>query len=853
MKPLLTAIFAGLLLYPRAVTAADPMAVVILTPAAGTPARCSPASEEPQVLLLYHPRIGGRNAVRLAPGPGEVISPAGFGKMKKVDLKDLQKLEMRDGLMMASGPVALIPRLSVPDRKPSATVTFERIYDTVFEGELREGNTEEPRYIPLKQVWKVYFVPEGSSADESLFAHATEERSLEQWRFYVKKVSLYQKVSFHRMGEVAERMILAANGCMDSAMKNFRDGNLSASETALDMARRLSVIVPDGADIGYIEARAAEVREAVRKVLDSIDMGTALAREQNWDAALGAWAPVRIFASDPALRNFSAAYALANRESYDLHVNAGANILASARGGGPHLADASLREALAHCEIAGSRLPEGEQGKACHAEAAIRLAISEALRLRTAGEPRAAGAILISMKGQRSGNADLDRTRGELAQEISRDLFSAARDLPGTQAQSALPPMSESEKTSFREAREMLLEAESLAHSPDAEKLLRSVNEALAKFHVDQGGKALASQQHGLALLHADAAGSFDPDNPDHASLRDRSRDAALKRSQVHVKVLFTDSSPKRSCKAFIDEFTRTAEVAIASIPNARTIDSRQTGRIRSAKSQGAKEGKPAGEEGINAVLSANIGVCDVLLEDHLQPVQSHYLSFMTRAMQAMDRYNSCAKKGGSCAQERSEAMQAQRMAPEGPSLVEQPYEYREGTLTVLRQIAFEVQIQDRSFQSISRPVEGNAVSYRTCFQRTGARLDDYRNDVEDQNPPYDQEFGFQLGVASEPNISDVGCSVNKRKELKKLVPQATIEIRTKSAEIVRALTFRHLENARLATDPDSATDHYALFLLGSTDPTGAEYREALDAIRARDPDFKPEWIALEQQTRNDK
>jgi hypothetical protein len=539
--------------------------------------------------------------------------------MNAVGFKGLAQLEMRqDEPQMAfyaftkKAPSA--QRRSIPNKKPASAVPIASLYDTTFDGEQRQqGRTAEKRSIPLKQVWKVFFISAGSASDASLFAHAAAERSIAQWTFYLNQVSSI------RRREATDNLILVADDCVDRALGEFRGGDFSASGRAFDLVELMRRHNTASTPAVTLERRVAEINEAVQEVRVVIDRGDRLFRERKWDDALSAWAPIAAFSTDPALPEFANSYLRARRESHDLHVQAASDLMAPDRAARRFsLDDAVLRQALTHCETAVSRMPQAAEGQACRVEAITRIAASEAKRLRATGEFRRAAGILISISGSQGANADLERTLGELNRELSRDLYNAAGALLGSAPPAA--PASNAERTALRAALEYLRRAEALSPAPESGDLLQHVSEALAKAHVSQARQALDNGQPFLAFQHAQAARSLTPDDPDQESVLAQSRDAVEARSRIHVAVNFIFTI---ACGTYIKEFTQAAESAIAGLPNVRTIAPKEAKKHLAAK-KAATETK----DGAYALISAKITTCSSVSDsDYSSPGGDEYVN----------------------------------------------------------------------------------------------------------------------------------------------------------------------------------------------------------------------------------
>jgi hypothetical protein len=159
-------------------------------------------------------------------------------------------------------------------------------------------------------------------------------------------------------------------------------------------------------------------------------------------------------------------------------------------------------------------------------------------------------------------------------------------------------------------------------------------------------------------LLHAQAAGRFQPENPGRESVLVQSRAAVEARRQIHFAVAFSDADPRKACSKFNKEFAKTAESAVAGLPDVRMIAPKEAALILAANGAGAMDAK----NGTYVFISGKIR-CAAPWKD----------------------------------------------VPRG--------DHSEGTIEFRPRIAFEIETQD-SLSRVSRSVTGAAETFASCFTR---------------------------------------------------------------------------------------------------------------------------------------
>ena len=84
----------------------------------------------------------------------------------------MYQLKWQDGLLYALSGSRQTPLLILPEemKPPKNTETaMNSFYAVMFSGEAREGKEKRKVSLAIRDVWKIYFVPEGGNVNEVLY------------------------------------------------------------------------------------------------------------------------------------------------------------------------------------------------------------------------------------------------------------------------------------------------------------------------------------------------------------------------------------------------------------------------------------------------------------------------------------------------------------------------------------------------------------------------------------------------------------------------------------------------------------------------------------------------------------
>src|SRR5690349_12088201 len=161
--------------------------VVLRPPASSSTTKCDGAADI-QFQALYDLRLNNSDQLRLAGnltpnGPSTSVSRKDYEAASKTKLKDLAELKWNtDGVLYGVSLTGALPALP-EDMKPQKNndQPLSSFYSAMLTAEERDNKQKRKVSLPLKDVWKIYFVAEGVSPNESLFKHAVEEKSVALW------------------------------------------------------------------------------------------------------------------------------------------------------------------------------------------------------------------------------------------------------------------------------------------------------------------------------------------------------------------------------------------------------------------------------------------------------------------------------------------------------------------------------------------------------------------------------------------------------------------------------------------------------------------------------------------------
>jgi tetratricopeptide (TPR) repeat protein len=862
-----------LLAAQASVALAQDSALVLLRPAGVEKGACK-TGVEPSIVTIRDFKINGKTDLRMANGitaaPGTSLSKQQFDRLRKAKLKDLSQIDVRDGLLFAATGDS--PKtLAIPDVEPAknSSMQLAQYSSMQLEGELQEGKNKQKKIIPLATIWRIFILGRTMTQDEALFRHARDEASVSQWAFYTSKVSSY------RMQEAAVGMTQATNGCLDRAMKRFRDGEFGAINEAREMAQQ--AVSMSGNDPAAA-ARLADIRKEEQNVKSSIDRGSELEKAHKWDDALDIWKSVSAFRKDTTLKQFDEAYTRALAGSHDFHVIKAKEALSN-RGPNP---EPAYQAAKAEYEVALTRIPNSPEATKGKRDAKIDIALLQADRSRQAKEPGKAHDILEAIIKDVGDDERIAPVLKEVNCEYATQSYEQSRTLvtvtvaapapappagrggrapaaggrgagtsgngPGRGGRAAVAPAAQPEpaapkaasykvnqvrtidgKKPFLDARGKLATAIGLcpATAIDKIRLLAEVNGSLADFHVAQANQAIKRKLEATALLNLQAAQTFQADRGDLEGLLALVHDPVQNKARLQVGVVMTATG---ECGEFAPQISSSVESALVSGAgaNVQLMDHAQAAqRLQTARSAAASN-----VTGNFAIVSGTLSACTFNATHVRQSIPSKYpvenpdYGNVQNAIRQLDRdVDQCKAQHpqtekNDCAALRNQRSGLQDRLGRMQRYNQVTYNYEEITHAATGQMQLTMNVYDSILRATRPAGTASAPLSENCVERNGFRQDD----------------------SEHRGIDNAACEPMERAtKMPLMAGSIASQAEAQGAAAIRGVAKSYLEVAKRATDQDTALENYILFTLLSSEKNSAEYQQAVAAVRARDADLKPE------------
>lgn len=841
--------------------------LVLLRPATAESNVCSPGGE-PRVVTIFDYKLGRQDEVRIGLGqttPSSSVSRDNFNRLKKLKLNQLAQLETKDGLLYVSAGDGQ-RMLAIPDVEParSSQTSIAQYMDMILEGETRDGRAKQKQAFPLKSIWRMFVLTPSVTESEALFRHAEQEKTVGQWTFFLGKVRS------HKVKEAGEGLAQSTIGCIDRAMERFRGGSFQAIEEAKDHGQRL---VAMSGGTGPASDRLAAIRTAEQEVRDRIRIGMQLMREQKWDEALSAWDDITKYLKDPSLKDFGDAYADTVTKSHDSHLLA-ANVAVQGVGARGLTyepgSDAPYRRALQEFEKAFALRPDSDQARQGRRVMTINIALIEARRFRTAKDPGSAKDVLLKTAKEHGEDVRVSTELTEANCELSAQLVGQARAV----ATVVVPPaktatrkgsqpttyriraiQTQKEKIAFAGALEKVKHAVDYCQSPEKIKFLSDLNVAFADYHVAQAKRAMARKLSATALLHLNAAQSYQADRSDLDALLTQVREPVQQRAQIQAGVVITSIS--NDCAEAAQQVAGAVESALVGGGSANiqllARDQAQT-VLRQMRSGSAVA------EANQAIVSGQIAACTLNVTSQRKQVPSklqfrndRYDELDRAEQEAAENYNQCRRANTelACAQLKNSRDQLRSQRSRENPIILRDYTYEEQPFTATGQMRLTLQVDDTILRG-TRPVgEASGSVSDTCVARRGVQDNDWgQNATTATDAPARSGWrgllkGIVQGVTTPQQrqipVNSECPEIPRATRLFEMAEQLTTQAQTQAAAAIRNVARNYLELAKRATDQDVALENHITFAILTADKAGPEFQEALTAIRARDADLKPE------------
>ncbi|HEV2765264.1 MAG TPA: hypothetical protein VGV38_19935, partial [Pyrinomonadaceae bacterium] len=492
---------------------------------------------------VYDFKINNEDEMRLLPalasaGAAASVTRKDYESSGKSKLRDLHALRWgQDGVLYVASVAEQTPVPAVPSNmKPqkNADLPLTSFYSVVLTGEAREGKQKRRLSLPLRDVAKIYFVPEGAAINDVLFKHAAEEKSVALWEAYLKRTSNYRAAEANTF--MREALVVCAKGDLEG----FARGDYNSLEKARQRAGRAQSVRDDETT----RQLALTIRQSQEKVDRAREQVEQLVRADKWDDAINAAAPIKIYLTTwPDLNKL---YNHALKQSHEMHYFEGDKAL---RAG-------NLDAARSECTTAWQRLPDSAMALKCVCEARNLIALRDSTSRRQQNRPAQAKELLEAQLADADCPNDarvaaaLKETNCEYARQLlaeARHLVLAGGGVPaavrpaparppvrrgapgrgraaaaanGTNARPlvsaapvsvALKPITAQNKKEFREARAKLLSASQLCPDEAVRVTLEAANRRLAEFCIEEARKALQRGHFGTGYVCLQTAQEYTP------------------------------------------------------------------------------------------------------------------------------------------------------------------------------------------------------------------------------------------------------------------------------------------------------------------------------------------------------
>lgn len=781
--------------------------------------------------ILFDVKINNKDEVRLLNLPAwsssTMVSRKSYEDSGKRKMRDLFALKWDvDGVLTAVSVQGQAPLPTLPDdTKPQKNVDqqLQSFYGVMLNGEARDGKSKRKVDIPLRSVWKVFFVAEGAPFNDSLFNHAADETSVALWETYLKKTNNY------RSSEANARMHEALIQCARSDLKRFVGGDFAALATARDRITRTQSIKDDE----VTRQLAAEIGRAQQDVENSRSKTEQLIKAEKWDEAITAAEPITKYLTTwPELKKM---YDHALEQSHEVHLNAADKAWLANQ----------METSLGECSIAWKRLSNSERARGCVCRARIGIAVRDSKENRRLSKPKEAMELVQKQIADQDCPQDprlaleLNGSKCEYAQQ----LYNQARQLLGVGAtKSSRTPggrprpiaalsvvnvkaISMANKKDFREAREKLILANQLCPQDPILALLNDTNRRLSDFCKIEAKQALARNDNGTAYVYLQKAQDYTPQDGEISQLLSQAREKFQEQTRVNVGVVFLNRSGNGYAEGLLSELAGTVESSSTMAGLSQSTVLTREGAVASLRA--IQSGRPLSAPTV--IFFGELTTAGVRVDRNSYSVSSTY-SYPNPERQRWDRmidqknsdYDRCKKQYGEaqCTGIANERQQMRSYRDSLPRRLEQGYSYQ--------QTDFRVQggtrMSFRSTDSISRAT-GTADTLAgdiagQCQQREGVHENDTRGAGNNR------------------------CQVNDEGAyLSQMFTKMQADARPLAIQTLRSLPSSYYGRAQSAANKQQAIESYLRYLFLTSNKTGAEADQARAYLVAYDPELSSDGI----------
>ncbi len=815
------------------VSAQGKQAIIILRPA-GADTREAGCDGTTDIVfqIATDVKINNKDEVRLLNGfsannSSELVGRDPYDRSGKIKAKDLFSLKWsNDGLLYAISVSGQAPVVVVPDNmKPQkgAALSLNSFYGVTVTGDARDGKQKRKLSLGLREVWKIYFVPDGANVNDTLFTHAAEEQSVSIWEAYLRKTSNY------RNSEANAKMRDAVLECARGDLRRFVGGEYGALAKARERVARAQSIKDDEVS----RQLAADIQREQQKVEDARSKAEQLIKAEKWDEAIDAAEPIlKYLTSWPDLNQM---YNHALEQSHEIHLNAGdKEFLAN-----------QLEGSLGDCSLAWKRLPNSERARACVCRARTEIALRDSKKNRQISHPKDAKELLEKQIADSDCKQDprlaveLKGAKCEYAQQLyaeARKLLGVGGGAParavGPRRRAPAQPagavnvklISMQNKKDFRDAREKLQLASELCVDEGIQSLLQATNRRLSDFCVTEAKSALQRNNDGTAYVYLQSAEVYTPQDATVSSLLNEARERFQQRTRVSIGSVFESNVHNEGAGVLINEVTDAIQSAAteAGLSQPNVLDSQEAAGAWRAIQGGRALNSPT------IIFNGTVMATNVDVSSNRHSVDSSY-SYENERWKEADRvhdakneqYKNCKKQYGEqpCGQLGAEVAQLRAYRDQFPRNITERYSYSENPI----QMVGGARMSLRSSDSISRSARVaenlEAADRWECVERSGVNPQDYS--ARDSSCP-------------EPNREALfGGIVLKIKQ----------EAHRIALTQLRDLPFSYYKRAQSSPNRQQSVEDYLRFVFLSRDKSGSEAQQARAFLIAYDPELTTDGV----------
>jgi hypothetical protein len=802
------------------VRAQGKQAVVIFQSPGGAANSCDGVAEI-RYQVLYNFKINNKDDIRplsgLADPPSAPITRRTYDDAKKSKIREAFSLAAGgDGVFYVvtfkgQAPLPFLPDDKKPERNEMPPLPS--FYSVMLSGEAREGKQKRTVTLPLQDVRRIYLTAEGAAANDSLFNHAAEEKSVGVWEGYLKQTNGYRLAEANRL--MREALVVCAQG----ELEKFKSGNYPARLRARQLAERAASQGDETAN-----QLLARIRQEEAMVVGQRNQFDQLLSASKWDEAITAAEPLKKYLS--TWPDLAEAHKLTLRRSHDLHLFEGKEALKNNR----------LEAALPHCTTAWNRLPASTEARACVCESRQLVALKSAQTSRLQKRPKDAVEALEKQLADADCGSDprLTAMLREARCEYSQQLLAEARQLittpspprPRTPQLITLKPLTPQNKGDFRTARAKLEMALKLCANEPSRTLLGDANQRLSAYCLAEARKALQRSAVGTAYAYLQTAKAYTPSESAVLELEREARERLMAATTVGVGADFNNRSGDSGAEMALNELAAELEGAArgAGLERVNILDRQETAAARRAIQSGRPLATPT------VIFFGELLTASVRHSATPRQVSSAYWVDNPTYREA-DGYYAAAKRvyeackdqygKPQCSSQEAEVNRLDAIRKRYPKRIEQPYVYGEMTHRVDGALKLSFRVTD----SVSRGT-GAAETLEDrvaeeCLERRGVHQD---------------EKGW--------GVRDTACVVkDEQAYLAQMAAKVKREARSGALAHLSRLPHGYYQRAQSSINKSQSVEDYLLFLFISRNKTGSEAEAARRFLESFDTELKTDGV----------